>query len=118
MESLYRTNPSAPPLLPELGKNPCSIKFLKTISSLILVLATSLSMFSATERPRPNILFIMVDDLGWTDLGCYGSEYYRTPSIDKFAADSLKFTQAYAASPLCSPPRAAALTGLFPDRPF
>lgn len=65
---------------------------------------------------KPNIVFIMADDLGWSDLGCYGSSYYQTPHIDRFAARALRFTQAYAASPLCSPTRGSILTGLAPAR--
>lgn len=64
----------------------------------------------------PNVLFILVDDLGWSDLGCYGSDFYETPNIDRLAKRSLLFTQAYAAAPVCSPTRAALLTGKWPAR--
>lgn len=64
----------------------------------------------------PNILFILVDDLGWRDLGVYGSEFYETPNIDEFAATGMRFTSAYASSPICSPTRAALLTGKHPAR--
>lgn len=65
---------------------------------------------------RPNILFIMADDLGWTDLSCTGSKFHQTPNIDKLAAKGTWFTQAYAANPLCSPTRSSILTGLRPAR--
>lgn len=65
---------------------------------------------------RLNVLFILVDDLGWTDLGCYGSDFFETPNIDRLAESSLKFTNAYAAAPVCSPTRAAILTGKVPAR--
>jgi arylsulfatase A-like enzyme len=65
---------------------------------------------------RPNVVFILADDLGWNDLGAYGSTFHETPHIDALARRGLKFTQAYAASPLCSPTRASILTGLFPAR--
>ena len=63
---------------------------------------------------KPNILFILIDDLGWRDLGCYGSSFYETPNLDRLAADGLRFTDAYAACPVCSPTRASLLTGKYP----
>lgn len=62
----------------------------------------------------PNFVFFLVDDLGWTDLGCYGSTFYETPNIDKLATEGVLFTDAYAASPVCSPTRASILTGKNP----
>ncbi len=70
----------------------------------------------AAENRPPNILFIMADDFGWRDLGCYGSTFHQTPNLDKLAARGVKFTQAYAANPLCSPTRSSVLTGLWPAR--
>ena len=64
----------------------------------------------------PNILLIVIDDMGWRDLGCYGSTFYETPVLDALAARGTKFTQAYAASPVCSPTRASLLTGKYPSR--
>jgi len=63
---------------------------------------------------KPNIVFVLLDDLGWMDLGCYGSEFYETPNIDRLAAQGMRFTDAYAASPVCSPTRASILTGKYP----
>jgi arylsulfatase A-like enzyme len=63
---------------------------------------------------RPNIIFILLDDLGWRDLTCYGSTFYETPNLDRLAADGMKFTDAYAACPVCSPTRASILTGKYP----
>jgi arylsulfatase A-like enzyme len=60
--------------------------------------------------PRPNIVFILADDLGWADLGCYGADLHETPNLDRFATGSVRFTVAYA-MPVCSPTRAALLTG-------
>lgn len=71
---------------------------------------------AAEEQQASNVVFILVDDLGWTDLGCYGSEFYETPNIDRLAAGGQLFTQAYAASPVCSPTRAAIMTGKYPSR--
>lgn len=69
------------------------------------------------EQASPhNILFILVDDLGWKDLGCYGSTFYDTPHLDALAQEGILFTDAYAASPVCSPTRAAIMTGRHPVR--
>ena len=65
---------------------------------------------------RPNIVLIMADDLGWKDLGCYGSEVFETPNLDRLAGDGMRFTSAYAASCVCSPTRASAMTGKYPAR--
>lgn len=69
----------------------------------------------AQDRP-PNVILILVDDLGWMDLGCQGSDYFRTPNIDRLAAEGMRFTNAYAACAVCSPTRAAVLTGRYPHR--
>ena len=63
---------------------------------------------------QPNIIFILIDDLGWVDLTCYGSTFYETPNIDRLASDGMRFTDAYAACPVCSPTRASILTGKYP----
>ena len=65
---------------------------------------------------RPNVLFILVDDLGWTDLGYSGSTFYDTPNIDRLASSGMVFTQAYAACPVCSPTRASIMAGKYPAR--
>ncbi len=70
----------------------------------------------AQQRRRPNFVFILVDDLGWTDNACFGSDFYETPNIDRLAGQGMKFTNAYAACPVCSPTRAAILTGKYPAR--
>lgn len=63
---------------------------------------------------RPNFLFILIDDLGWMDLSCYGSSFYETPNLDKLASEGIRFTNAYASCPVCSPTRASILTGKYP----
>ncbi|MGD9557513.1 MAG: sulfatase [Mangrovibacterium sp.] len=65
---------------------------------------------------RPNIIYILADDLGYAELGCYGNRFNETPNIDRLAKDGVRFTQAYAAAPVCSPYRAALMTGLYPAR--
>ena len=64
----------------------------------------------------PNIVFILIDDMGWRDLTCYGSSFYETPNIDRLAAGGMRFTDAYASCPVCSPTRASILTGRYPAR--
>ena len=65
---------------------------------------------------KPNFVFFLVDDLGWRDVGCYGTKFYETPNIDRLAAEGMRFTDAYAACPVCSPTRASILTGKYPAR--
>ena len=69
---------------------------------------------SSESTGEPNIVLILVDDLGWMDLSCQGSDYYRTPNIDRLAAQGMRFTDAYAACAVCSPTRAAVMTGRWP----
>lgn len=70
----------------------------------------------AARNRRPNFLFLFADDLGWGDLGCYGHPLIQTPNLDRLASEGILFTQAYMAGSVCSPSRAAILTGLFPAR--
>ncbi len=63
---------------------------------------------------QPNIILILLDDYGWRDTGCYGSEFYETPNLDKLAAEGILFTDAYASCPVCSPTRASILSGKYP----
>ena len=65
---------------------------------------------------RVNIIFILADDLGWAELGCYGNDFNETPNLDRLAKDGMRFTNAYASAPVCSPYRAAFLTGQYPAR--
>ena len=82
-----------------------------------LVLAAAVPLHTnAKTATRPNIIFILVDDMGWTDLGCQGSKFYETPNIDRLASQSMRFTQAYSACTVCSPTRAALMTGKYPAR--
>jgi arylsulfatase A-like enzyme len=66
--------------------------------------------------PQPNIVFILIDDLGWRDLTCCGSDFYETPNLDRLAAAGVRFTNAYASCPVCSPTRASLMTGKYPAR--
>ena len=69
-----------------------------------------------TPRRRPNILFVLIDDMGWKDLGCSGSRYYETPNIDALAASGVRFVNAYSSSPVCNPSRGAIFSGKNPAR--
>ena len=72
---------------------------------ILLVLAACLpALLPAAERKPANIVFILADDLGQRDLGCYGSTFYETPNLDRLASEGARFTDAYAACPVCSPP--------------
>src|SRR4029077_19475052 len=81
-----------------------------------LLLVTPLSFTHGAEPRPPNIVIILMDDLGWADVGCYGSTFYETPNIDAFAKQGMGFTNAYAAGPVCSPPRASILCVKYPAR--
>jgi arylsulfatase A-like enzyme len=85
------------------------------IRPVLPLLSLALSPFlSAAERP--NIVFLVADDLGQRDLGCYGSAFYETPHLDRLAAEGMLFTDAYASCPVCSPTRASLVTGQWPQR--
>ncbi len=71
---------------------------------------------SVIAQQKPNIVFILTDDMGWKDLGCYGNKYTETPNIDSLARSGILFTQSYAACPVSSPTRASILTGKYPAR--
>jgi arylsulfatase A-like enzyme len=68
------------------------------------------------QSQKPNVVFFLVDDMGWKDLGCYGSKYYETPNIDKLASEGILFRAAYASHPVCGPSRAGIITGKMPIR--
>lgn len=90
---------------------------MKTRSPLFLILAlVGASFVSLASAAPPNIILFLIDDLGWKDLGCQGSSYYQTPNIDRLASEGVRFTDAYAACAVCSPTRAAVLTGRYPAR--
>jgi len=65
---------------------------------------------------KPNIIFVLIDDMGWRDLGCYGSEYYETPNIDRLAGQGMQFSDAYTCGPNCAPTRASLMSGQYTPR--
>jgi arylsulfatase A-like enzyme len=96
------------------------MKLLRRLIPLVVVLLCAFSA-PALAQPRTgtkltNVVMFLVDDLGWADLGCFGSTFYETPHIDRLAASGMKFTQAYTAASICSPTRASILTGRHPVR--
>jgi arylsulfatase A len=88
-------------------------RILYPITIFLIALAGGIQVSANTP---PNIVLFLVDDLGWTDVGCFGSRFYETPNIDRFAAEGVKFTNAYAACHVCSPTRSSILTGKYPAR--
>ncbi|MEZ6089965.1 MAG: sulfatase [Pirellulaceae bacterium] len=83
---------------------------------LPFVLASCVAMVAAADAPRPNIVLIFADDQGYGDLGCFGSRKIETPNIDRLAKEGRRFTSFMVASPVCTPSRAALLTGCYPKR--
>ena len=91
--------------------------FLKMVGVGAAALAIGGTPVGAARAGRKlNFVFFLIDDMGWTDLGCYGSTLYETPNIDKLAGSGMRFTDAYAACPVCSPTRASIMAGKYPAR--
>src|SRR5579862_5248975 len=89
---------------------------LMAASVQLLLCVLAVSVLAEPAPHQPNIIIFLVDDMGWKDAGCYGSTFYKTPQIDRLAAEGVRFTDAYAAGPVCSPTRACILTGKHPAR--
>ncbi len=85
------------------------------IALAVVFSAATLHPLQAAEKP-PNFILVLVDDLGWADLGCQGSQFYETPAVDRLAAQGMRLTNGYAACAVCSPTRAAVQTGRYPAR--
>ena len=88
-----------------------------SLNILLVLLLLPFRTFAQVQHPqngKPNIIFILCDDMGWKDLGTYGSTFYETPNIDKLASGGMKFMDAYASSPVCSPSRSSIMTGQYP----
>jgi arylsulfatase A-like enzyme/endonuclease/exonuclease/phosphatase family metal-dependent hydrolase len=82
------------------------------LAALAVMLGGTITSLAAGLAERPNIVFILADDLGWGELGCYGQEKIRTPNIDRLAAEGMRFTQHYSGAPVCAPSRCVLMTGL------
>src|SRR5512147_905166 len=87
----------------------------KFLSAILIALLVGVPAGAQAEK-LPNVVIILADDLGSGDLSCYGHPTIRTPNLDRMAAEGIRFTQFYSAAPLCSPSRAALLTGRYPVR--
>jgi arylsulfatase A-like enzyme len=89
------------------------------LNSIAVCALTANYQYSTANNPvkeKQNVIIFLVDDMGWMDSGVYGSQYYETPNIDRFAEMGMRFTRAYAVNPLCSPTRASIMTGRYPSR--
>ncbi|MDA0346692.1 MAG: sulfatase [Verrucomicrobia bacterium] len=84
--------------------------------SLVLLFVSIASFLSAQKNQRPNVLFILADDMGWRDLSVEGSTFYESPNIDRIANEGVRFTNGYATCQVCSPSRASIMTGKYPAR--
>ena len=96
--------------------------FLRGLSQVALIAGGGAALMDALGQPataqaKPlNVVFFLIDDLGWTDVGCYGSTYYETPNVDRLAGMGMRFTDGYASCTVCSPTRASVMTGKYPAR--
>ncbi len=89
-------------------------RYFRQVSLLLPLFFLLLNLEGLAQRP--NIIYIMTDDMGYGDLSCYGQKKYTTPNLDKLASQGVKFLNAYAAAPVCTPTRAAFMTGRYPAR--
>src|SRR5512140_642243 len=90
-------------------------EFLETAAATTAIAGTARGGLAAAAG-RPNVLFILADDLGYGDLSCYGRPDYKTPVLDALAKQGIRFTDNYAAAPVCTPARCAYVTGRYPQR--
>src|SRR6476619_2986307 len=91
---------------------------LKTLAAMTFLAVLSQPAPAAAPRARPNIIFILADDLGYGDLGCYGQKIIQTPNIDRLASEGMKFTNFYAGNAVCAPARCTLMTGLHSGHAF
>ena len=82
----------------------------------LVIICVLMSLPTITQARQPNVIFILADDLGYSELACYGNQFNETPALDRLSQQGMRFTNAYAAAPVCSPYRASLLTGLHPAR--
>lgn len=88
--------------------------FIRNAATIFLSVGVALKL--TAQNIKPNFVFFLIDDLGWTDLSCYGSKFYETPAIDNLAKQGIRFTDAYTAHPRCVPARVGIMTGKYPAR--
>lgn len=92
------------------------ISFFSALAAVIFFQCSNIPAAGSTPARRPNIIMILIDDMGWGDFSCFGNKDARTPNIDRLAAEGLRFEQFYVASPICSPSRVGLSTGQYPQR--
>ncbi len=92
------------------------MKFFAVVFLFLLLMVSGCESEKPVHEKKPNIVFILADDLGWADLPAYGNRFNEAPNIDRLAQGGMRFTNAYAACPVCSPSRAAIMTGQYPAR--
>lgn len=92
------------------------IRHILSIASCLIPITAASAQSAPAATQKPNILVILIDDLGWADLSCYGSSFHETPNLDQLAKSGVRFTNSYSANPVCSPTRAALMTGKAPQR--
>jgi arylsulfatase A-like enzyme len=90
--------------------------FIPLLAVVVPALLAAAGATPCTAAPPPNVIVVLVDDMGWRDLSCQGSPYFETPNIDRLAASGMRFTHGYSGCTVCSPTRAAMLTGQYPAR--
>ena len=90
--------------------------FLPPFSCPLVLMLVACSFADAADATKPNVIFMLTDDLGYSDVGCYGARKVKTPHIDRLAAEGVRFTDFHTAASICSPSRAAFLTGAYPQR--
>ena len=92
------------------------LRWVRALAVLLLMVGPAARGFCDNTAPRPNVVLLLCDNLGYGDVGCFGSRLHRTPHIDRLAAEGMRFTDLYAASGVCTPSRAALMTGCYPRR--
>src|SRR5688500_11257550 len=92
-------------------------RFLLVVAALVAAFCGVARFAVADDAPqsRPNIMLVLIDDMGWGDFSCFGNKSAETPNIDRLAAEGQRFEQFYVASPICSPSRVALSTGQYPQ---
>ena len=94
------------------------LRYIAVVAAVLFCKSDSYAQIAANNKPdhRPNIIYILTDDMGYSDVACFGGSFVPTPNIDRLAAQGRKFTRFYSAAPICSPSRAGFLTGNYPGR--